>query len=933
MKVFEQTLSHLAPKDKERVTRNRESKVTADTLLLARNLVAPHYSEQQHRTTKDGTPIPDESDISKMFKSASTAVRDARNILKSSPELCMGIDIYIAGLLSPNDVSAPDLNITSTLSGEMVSIKSKLLEVVREWAKDEYKIDTRLKDWVFRAKYLQGAMPLGVIPLTAIDSIINEEDESKRKVALESYDANTLSSNGIHKPTGLLGPGLNSAKGYKNRSVFQALKIATESGQGNTASDNSNFINLNHDQKTKIMNVLKDEKNLGTKTIDAIGNIFIHDNVEALKMPNIAAAAIRRSIKNRYSPLYNMAMEDDAKNADVVEKNSRTIDLEQGKLVYPDRHYSLNEVVNVRPSDLYENVGHPLVQEFPYDSIFPISPPGLPDRHIGYIAALDSTGSPLTLGDEGMAYPDPSDISMQTSSGVMGTQMLSQIADASIDGMTNLRFGALNNASNRLFNTFLIADLKERFKNGLYNGIEVDIKFTQVFLEQMWRRAMMGQQVQFLFIPTELMTYIAFEYNETGMGESKLIKHRDVAIVASTVQIANALTAVNNSIQHKKATIGFDDDEIDAFDTDEKLKQYIVRSQWANTLFSSSNTQDQLNHILNSGWHFAYENGNGAFPGTTFDIEYLTREANQIDNEYLDTVNKRLIMLSGVSPEIVDMSQEVEFAQTYITGHMLRAQQAALEQQILCKGLTKFVQSFCLNSQIIIRKLYNIIKDAKTGENSTLKGSKKSERVLIEEFIESIETSLPKPDTTKLEAQKDNLATHEEYIDKVIEYYFNDPLFEASEVGEKLGEKLDLFKAVWKASYMRGVLQTNNLVPAQFQALHGNVDDEDFVDPFIEAEQLVKNFSKLALQHESEISRLRTKNDTTVENIQARVEGGEGGGGNNNDDSSSNESTDTDADNNPDTGDGGDGSPAPTDGEDDGDDLFGDGGGADNPLG
>lgn len=141
-------------------------------------------------------------------------------------------------------------------------------------------------------------------------------------------------------------------------------------------------------KKPRSLNALKDEKNLGTKTIDAIGNIFIHDNVEALKMPNIAAAAIRRSIKNRYSPLYSMAMEDDAKNADIVEKNSRTIDLEQGKLVYPDRHYSLNEVVNVRPSDLYENVGHPLVQEFPYDSIFPISPPGLSDRHIGYIAAL-----------------------------------------------------------------------------------------------------------------------------------------------------------------------------------------------------------------------------------------------------------------------------------------------------------------------------------------------------------------------------------------------------------------------------------------------------------------------------------------------------------------------------------------------------------------
>ena len=178
-KVFEQTLSNLSTQDRKRVRQNREAKVTADTLLLAKNLVAPHYSEQQTRVTRDGTPIPDESDISKMFKAASTSIRDARNILKSSPELCMGIDIYIAGLLSPNDVSAPDLNITSNMGGELAGVKSKLIEVVRDWAKNEYKIDSRLKEWVFRAKYLQGAVPLAVIPLTAIDNIINESDKEK----------------------------------------------------------------------------------------------------------------------------------------------------------------------------------------------------------------------------------------------------------------------------------------------------------------------------------------------------------------------------------------------------------------------------------------------------------------------------------------------------------------------------------------------------------------------------------------------------------------------------------------------------------------------------------------------------------------------------------------------------------------------------------
>ena len=930
-KVFEQTLSNLSAQDRKRVRQNREAKVTADTLLLAKNLVAPHYSEQQTRVTRDGTPIPDESDISKMFKAASTSIRDARNILKSSPELCMGIDIYIAGLLSPNDVSAPDLNIISNMGGELAGVKSKLIEVVRDWAKNEYKIDSRLKEWVFRAKYLQGAVPLAVIPLTAIDNIINESDKEKRKVALESYDSTEYFNKGIHKSTGLLGAGLNAGQSQKRVTMLTALKKVAMEGASTGAGEN--YINISPEQKSMINKTITD-KSLANRTIEAISNIFIHDNVEALKMPTIAAAAVRNSIKKRYSPLYNLALEDDVANADIVEQNGRAIELKDGKLVYPDRHYNLNEVVNIRPADIYENVGHPIIMEFPYDSCFTIAPPGLPDRHLGYIIALDSTGNPLTLGEDDISYPDPSDISMQTSSGVMGTQMLSQIADASIDGMSNLRYGALSNASSRLFSTFLVADLKERMKNGLYNGIELDVKFTHAFLEQMWKRAMMGQQVQFLYMPVELLTYIAFEYNEMGMGESKLIKHRDIAIVASTVQLANALTAVNNSIQHKKATIGFDDDEIDAFDTVEKLQQFIVRSQWANTLFTSSNTQDQLNHILNSGWHFAYENGNGAFPGTTFDIEYLTREANQIDNEYLDRVNKRLIMLSGVSPEIVDMSQEVEFAQTYITGHMLRAQQAALEQQVLCKALTRFIQSFCLNSQIIIKKLYNIIKEAKTAQGSPLKGTKKNERELIEEFIESLETSLPKPDTTKLEAQKDNLATHEEYIDKVLEYYFNDPLFDSSEVGEKLGEKLDLVKSVWKTSYMRNILQTNNLVPPQFQALHGNVDDEDFIDPFIEGEQIVKNFSKLAIQHENEISRLRARNDLIVEQIQERVEGGEGGDGDSDDSSSSDDTSDTSTDdNNTDTDSGGgDDANAEPAADDSGDDLFGDGG-ADNPLG
>lgn len=930
-KVFRKGFTGLSTKDQQRAEIKANTKLSPETLLLAKNLVEPHYTEQQHRTTKDGTPIPEDSDISRMLKVASSSVRDARNILKSSPELCMGIDIYIAGLLSPNDVSRPELNITSNLSGELEGVKSALLDVIRDWAKNDYKIDGRLKDWVFRSKYLAGAMPIMIVPLTEIDNIINEKDQAKKLIKLESYDsskADGFFSGGFFKSTGILGSGLGNkdAKKRSTETVFQTLKM--ESADGNSLHDSS--IHVDAEQKKVITEYFKDSPELAKKTVDALSNVFIHDNPEIFKVPRIAQAIARKQILSRFSPLDQLAQEsaDDESNANVIEQNGRKIELQNGELIYPDRKFETREVISLRPVDIYDNVGHPIPIELPYDSCFPVSPPGLPEKHIGYIVALDSSGNPLTIGEDAFNAPDPTDIAMQTSSGVMGTQVLSQAADNGVDGISNLRYGSLNNASNKIFNTYLISDIKERLKNGMYQGVELDIRFTQVFLEQMWKRAMVGQQVQFLFVPVELLTYIAFEYNELGMGESKLIKHKDIAIIASTVQIANALASINNAIQHKKVTIDFGEDEIDAFDTDEKLKQYITRAQWASTLFTSSNTQDQLNQILNSGYHFVYENGNGAFPDTRFDIEYMTREAAVIENDYLDTVNKRLIMLSGVSPEIVDMSQEVEFAQTYITGHMLRAQQASIEQEALCANTTKFIKSFTLHSQILLKKLLEIVKKYRVADKSPLAKSKKSDADYIREFVESLETSLPKPDTSKLNMQKENLTTHEEIIDKCIEYYFDDPLFESSEIGEKLGEKRDLFKSVFKMSYMRNVLQTNNLVPPQFQLLHGNVDEENLIDPFVESETIIENFSKLALQHEAQVAKLKVNNDTTIERIENNAQN-EGGGDGSDDNSSTDDTPAEEPADDTNTDDGN----ADTGGEPDGeDDLFGEGG-DDNPLG
>ena len=933
-KVFNQSLSKgiMSTADVNNIRGNTTASNTNNRELawVARNLVEPQNTALNQRKSRDGTPIPDEQDISRLLKVAATSSRDARNILKSSPELCMGIDIYIAGLLSPNDVSRPELAIQSNGAIELHPIKSQLLDVVRSWAKDEYNIDSRLKDWVFKARFLSGATPLAIVPLTEIDNIINEKDIGKRKLSLESYDSsdNRRFTNGYYNPTGILGDGLNKGSKKKDKGVLGLLNMAQESGD-NEPLYFSNQVSLNDTQTKNIHQHVTGTVNLGGKEekvsdviLNALNKIYIHDNIEAFKIPRLKLAAARRSLSRKFSPLYrgNLAQEDGNKNEE------KLVDA-HGRLNYPHRSFSTNEIINIRPKDIYENFGHPLIIELPYESALPICPPGLPNEPVGFIVVLDSSFNPLTISDDDLSFPDPTDISVQTSSGVMGTQLLGQIGDASLDGATNYRNGIMTEANNRLFTNILEADLRERLRNGIYSGMEFDVKLLPVFADFMFRRALAGQETQFLFIPNELLTYITFETNEWGLGESKLSKHKSLAILASTVEVANALASITNAIPHKKVTLTFDDDELDAMDTSEKVEQHVVRSQWANALFSSSNTQDQLNHVLNSGFHFAYENGNGNFPGTSYDIEYINRDVATIDNDYLDRINRRLIALSGVPAEIVDMSQEVEFAQSYITSHMLRAQQAAVEQETLCKHLTHFIRSFVLHSSILINELKDIVEAALKQNDSPLKGVKTEVEDLLEEFINSIETSLPKPDTTKLDLQIKNVETHEQFIDKVIEYHFSDPMFASEEVGEKGAEKLELIKAVWKSSYIRNVMSTNNLIPPIFNILNGGDLEEGYSDPLEESESMVKRMLEYLVQHEQQMAGVRYKTDASMERInetaEANAGGGEGG-----DDSGDDYSSDDDTDSGNDSSGDDAGGKAPEGGDEGGgeeggdDDLF-----------
>jgi hypothetical protein len=113
-------------------------------------------------------------------------------------------------------------------------------------------------------------------------------------------------------------------------------------------------------------------------------------------------------------------------------------------------------------------------------------------------------------------------------------------------------------------------------------------------------------------------------------------------------------------------------------------------------------------------------------------------------------------------------------------------------------------------------------------------------------------------------------------------------------------------------------MQSNNLIPSQFNLLHGVETEEGIVDPLEESEGMVKRYLEYIVQHEKQMAGVRYKTDATIERVQETAQaaaGGTDGGSDTNEPATDPEPNDDDS--NPDQGEG----EAPAEGE--GEDLFG----------
>jgi hypothetical protein len=495
-------------------------------------------------------------------------------------------------------------------------------------------------------------------------------------------------------------------------------------------------------------------------------------------------------------------------------------------------------------------VGHPLVMKLPSESVIPVHQPSNPEKHLGYFIMLDIKGNPLNSAQQRDYYSDMSNSLNANSS--MSSQLLQQ-AKRNFEGQATDRQSEIDEMA-RIYGQFVEKELVDRLRNGIY-GDQVEVTAPTEVYRVMLARAMNKQQTQVLYVPMEMMTYIAFDYNKYGIGQSLLQASKILGGIRVVSFLAEAMGSIKNSINRTRLGITLDPEDPNPTHTVEfMISEYAKTRQGAFPL-GATNPTDIVTYLQNASVDIEVS-GNTRYPETKMEI--TERQSNRIkpDESMVKELRDRHLMAMGLSPDMVDAGANAEFATSVLANNLLLAKRVLTYQGQLEEFLRDFIKKYILADGYLMDALRKLIDDNRakltkdqqetqeltdqaTAEKNALKGTKVTvesineqlenledmhQDALIMEFLQCILVTLPKPDMATIKSQMEAYDNQEQAYDKALDSHINDSYLEAHGLGG-LHDLVGPTKAAVKAELMRKWMRDNNVMPELHDLLAGE-DDE-----------------------------------------------------------------------------------------------------------
>jgi hypothetical protein len=787
---------------------------------------------------------------------------DAKMILKLLPDLELAVQILTSSILSPSDMMSTELNYIGPKNVFTSELTGTLINRLKEYFEEDYPIKLQLQEMLRDIIAEKGSYPVAVIPENVIDQFING-DQTISTEALTHF----VGSDGFPKNLGILGSPTEAKRGKVRGLSLESFKTVSRPEAVDTR-----------------LHYARENYN-GTIEYDVDDNLRVTDNLMVLKFPKLHDMLKKKRIQAAVNEVTNSFSFESQSLKDIP-------DLKIEQQIYRPRQFQSEQVSHLKKQSQLKrrSVGNPLIMKLPSESVLPVHVPGNVKKHIGYFVLLDEEGNPIEASSDDYYYAASNKGLNTASQSALSSNIIQKVNSNMGSGSSfdsNDR-GHLDFAS-QVYADMVERDLISRIKNGVHST-SVQIASNEEIYRVMLSRALERKFTQILYIPIDYMTYMAFRYDDDGIGKSLLDESSTINTLRSVMMFSDVIASIKNSIGRTQVAMTIPENDPNPMKTIEMAQEEIVRSRQLGIPLGVTNPSDITEFIQRAGYEWSFT-GHPGLPDLKFDFSNTATSIAKPDTELQEMLKKHSIMAFGLSPETVDNGFSGEFATTVVANNILLSKRVMQHQEQFTPHISDHLRKVATHSEKLVNSLREIVlensdqvklelADDETEAIEKL-GEDEKKRYLMNralgEFLSKFEVMLPKPSSVTLENQLSDLATYTDGLDKAIEAYVSDTFMTSDTAGELSGQ-LEMIKGMIKSHFTRKWLTDKGVMVELSELVATGEDGNPQLNLMKEMTNHIEGMVRSCVVS---VARLKPISDAATSDLERM--GAEGGGGSSSD--------------------------------------------------
>ena len=709
-----------------------------------------------------------------------------KNIMKLFPDIELCIQILVSSILSPKKMT--DVQLIYKLKKDFKfppTVAASFLTAIQTYITEEWKLEDKLPEIVREALFTSGSYSMAVIPESTVDEIINKDIISA--FSTETYkEAVDELVDYVVKPVHL--------KKYEHHEplpeITDKTKISAESLVKHLAS--SEYISIT-------------------------------DNFNLIKFSELKESISSQLVKKSFRPgrrKDQIAMENAKEKIEYLDIfRQRTVSRTQSNVTF----------LKTRDETKRKSIGKAMTVKFPSSAVIPVSIPGNPSEHAGYLILQDGEGRPLNMDASNNAeYAAKNNMFSDINASVLTpaqTAFKNLVADTDAKVDSGQLFG--------MYKDIVERQIFGAIKGTLY-GRSVEIANKNDIYYIMFMRAIADEKTSILFVPKELMVYFNFNLNEFGIGKSILDNLSILTSLRAILLFSRVMAHSKAAIDVTNVNITFDPRDPDPEKTISMIQDSTLKLRQNFFPLGINNPVDLVNWIQRAGLKFTYNN-HPLLPETKIEFENSNIEHTIPNSDLEELLRKQTFQALGMPPELIDNAFSPEFATNVVNNNILLSKRVLLNQQSLTRDLSKLINLFIFNDQALRDKLVDIIEKNKTeilavlDEDMKALSNNDSEMfidVFLDKVAENIEVELPKPENTNLTNLAAEFEEYKKGITAVFEFMMNAETFSENVAGEMNGH-IETLKNIYVSQLLREWCANNNYFPEAISMISAPKEEAD----------------------------------------------------------------------------------------------------------